>query len=73
MGASKEGYTEIVKYLASLPGVDHDAAGIEGVNSLIIASENGHLDIVKFLVGEKGSNPNFRDKSGWSPIMCAAF
>ena len=34
----------------------------------IIASSNGHLECVEFLI-TKGSNINNKDENGWTPIM----
>ena len=43
----------------------------DGSTPLYIAAENGHLDVVQFLV-EQGEDVNFADNFGWTPLHRAA-
>ena len=56
--------------------LDHSNAKIlnedkDGESPLIFASEEGHLDVVKYLVS-KGADPNKQDARGYTPIDFAA-
>jgi hypothetical protein len=52
--AARDGYLEVVKFLASLPEVDPSACN----NCAIVGSaRRGHVDVVKFLVRLPNVNP----------------
>ena len=52
-------------------GVDKDKAKNDGASPLYIATQNGHLPLVKYLV-EQGANLNKADNDGWTPLHIAA-
>ena len=42
-----------------------------GLSALMIASQNGHTEVVKLLLG-KGAQVNMQENSGWSALMIAS-
>ncbi len=42
-----------------------------GQTALHIASEEGHLDLVAFLIDKCNAKVNVTDNSGWTPLFCA--
>ena len=65
MAAAQNGNTEAVKMLAEWD------ANINGNNSLIVAIEKGHLDIVNTLL-DQGANINHKYYNDWTALMYAA-
>ncbi|EAY12363.1 hypothetical protein TVAG_245950 [Trichomonas vaginalis G3] len=48
------------------------AKGKFGSNSLIFASENGHLEIVKYLISV-GADKDAKNEDGYTPLMYASY
>ena len=67
-----EGKIYFVKLLVEEEGVNVNARDEYKCTALHWASENGHLDIVKYLV-ESGADINAKDYSGWTPLHVAAW
>ena len=43
-----------------------------GWTAIVLASQGGHLDCIKYLVGEGGADVNAADKDGWTAVMQAS-
>lgn len=69
--AVTSGHLEIFMYLLNL-GADINTVDIDGSNLLINATGGGNLDIVKFLIEEKGFDVNFVDNNGFTPFHSGA-
>lgn len=54
MIAAQKGYFNIFKYLLE-KGADYNRCTIENRNALIYAAENGHAEIIRYMVDEKNS------------------
>jgi ankyrin repeat protein len=61
-----------VKYLVEEKGADVKAVDVYGNTPLHRASQNGHLDVVKYLV-EKGADFQAVDKVGDTPLHDASY
>ncbi|WP_370273038.1 ankyrin repeat domain-containing protein [Wolbachia endosymbiont of Oedothorax gibbosus] len=57
---------DTIKYLMSRKDVTYDCNDL-----LEIAILNGHLDVVEYLVEEKGVDVNFVGENGWTPLLDA--
>ena len=64
---------EVQAILESLPiEINVNAKDDNGLTPLMCASRNGHLDIVKYLIGEKiGANPNIKNNEGKTALDLA--
>ena len=71
--ASINGHTDVVKVLASLPGIDINKADSNGSTPLRAASGNGHTDVVKVLVSLPGIDINKAAKDGRTPLWAASY
>ena len=50
---------------------DDSDSDLDGDTALMVASENGHRDVVELLVGA-GADVNQVDEDGWTALMCAS-
>ena len=69
--AVTSGHLEIFMYLLNL-GADINTVDIDGSNLLINAAGSGKLDIVRYLVEDKGFDVNFKDNNEYTPFSAAA-
>ncbi|XP_044579759.1 uncharacterized protein LOC123261929 [Cotesia glomerata] len=69
--AVAKGHLEVVKILFGYTKMKINNKGIDNFTMLHIASQEGYLDIVKYLV-EKGADVHATNKSGSKPIHIAA-
>ena len=53
-------------------GVDVNQALENGVTPLVLASENGHADVVKMLLAQDGVDVNHTNQHGDTPLFCAS-
>jgi hypothetical protein len=68
--AAAEGKLKSVQYLAEQR---IEAKDNNGKTPIIIASENDHLDVIKYLHEECHANVEAEDIVGWTPIMYASY
>ncbi len=66
--AVKDNSLQVIAYLANLPGVDVNLVNKSGETPLMIASIEGNLPIVKYLVLDKRAEIN---TLGWTPLQYA--
>ena len=66
--AVKDGSSKVIDYLTNLPGIDINLANQSGETPLMIASIEGNLAVVKYLVLTKKADIN---NSGWTPLQYA--
>lgn len=66
--AARDNSFKVVDYLANLPGIDLNLPNISGETPLMIASIDGNLPIVQFLVVDKRAEIN---TPGWTPLQYA--
>jgi len=66
--AVKENSSKVIDYLANLPATDINLPNKSGETPLMIASIEGNLPIVKYLVLDKKADIN---TSGWTPLQYA--
>ena len=71
MAAAEEGREDVTQFLLSLPATNLEARGEGGWTALLVASSNGHLNIVKLLL-DHGADPEAVTVSGTTPLMAAA-
>ena len=69
--AAVNGYTGIVKALATDPRVDINFKGWLGICPLSCAAFEGHLEIVDFLLRQERIDPNMQDDVGQTPLSSA--
>lgn len=69
--AAKEGNLARIKEVCDA-GAYIEARNNNGVSAIILAANNGHLDIVKYLAEEKNANIEARSNDGKSALMWAA-
>ncbi|MGX2981911.1 ankyrin repeat domain-containing protein [Helicobacter sp. 23-1045] len=73
--SARDGDLDKVKQLVEQQGVDVNAVHIDELglssNALNIASYQGHLEIVKYLIS-KGANVNAKDSFGWTALISAS-
>lgn len=69
--ASYHGLTTIVDALLKR-SVDLSLSSFEGINPLIAAASEGHVEIVKLLLATKKIDINSKDKDGTNALMAAA-
>ncbi|MEX3605978.1 MAG: ankyrin repeat domain-containing protein [Burkholderia sp.] len=67
--AAREKSDKVAEALASAPNVDLEKTDPAGENALMMASLNGDLPLVKFLVDKKGAEVS---KKGWTALHYAA-
>eukprot|EP00919_Chromeraceae_sp_WS-2016_P003590 GHVR01008694.1.p1 GENE.GHVR01008694.1~~GHVR01008694.1.p1 ORF type:complete len:123 (+),score=13.34 GHVR01008694.1:185-553(+) len=60
----------LVKLLIDI-GANVNAKDNKGITPLIVASIEGHLDVIKLLI-DKGADVNDRDNIGTTPLICAS-
>ncbi len=70
--AAYMGHTGIVKELLSVPGIDINLAGQDGITPLCSAAQAGHAKVVELLLAERGINVNLATISGATPLYVAA-
>ena len=66
--AVKENSSKVIDYLTNLPGIDINLPNKSGETPLMIASIEGNLPVVKYLVLTKKADVN---NSGWTPLQYA--
>jgi len=66
--AVKDNSSKVIDYLTNLPGIDVNLANKSGETPLMIASIEGNLQVVKYLVLTKKADIN---NSGWTPLQYA--
>ncbi len=66
--AVKENSSKVIDYLTNLPGIEISLANQSGETPLMIASIDGNLPVVKYLVLSKKANLN---NPGWTPLQYA--
>jgi uncharacterized protein len=66
--AVKENSTKVIDYLTSLPGIDINQPNKSGETPLMMASIEGNLALVKYLVLSKKASVN---NAGWTPLQYA--
>lgn len=69
--ACQFGNLEIVKMLFEAGGDIHIGM-VNGADCLYVASQKGHVEVIKFLISEAKADPNFMGKSGVLPLHMAA-
>ena len=69
--SSMFGNREAVRRQLEQDGIDVNAKNSEGYTALILASSNGHKEIVEMLL-EKGADVNAKDSDGWTALMWAS-
>lgn len=70
--AAKNGYADIVRYLAKLDAVDVNSKDIHGVTPLYWCVEGGYSDCVSFLLEADGVKINETDENGFAPLHVSA-
>ena len=71
VSAAAEGKLEEVKRLASSDDIHVNAGDYDLRTALHLASSNGHIHIVRYLVQEKNADPDVRDRYDNSPMVDA--
>ncbi len=66
--AVKDNSLKVIDYLANLPNIDINLANKSGETPLMIASIEGNLPVVEFLVSNKKAEIN---TNGWTPLQYA--
>jgi len=66
--AVKDNSAKVIDYLANLPSIDVNLANKSGETPLMIASIEGNLSVVQFLVAIKKADIN---TPGWTPLQYA--
>eukprot|EP01112_Ceratiomyxa_fruticulosa_P011898 TRINITY_DN3274_c0_g3_i1.p1 TRINITY_DN3274_c0_g3~~TRINITY_DN3274_c0_g3_i1.p1 ORF type:complete len:607 (+),score=113.71 TRINITY_DN3274_c0_g3_i1:134-1954(+) len=70
ISAAAKGDLHTIKHLIEQEGVNPNEGDYDGRTALHLASEEGHLDIVKYLIS-KGVNLNAHDRWGSTPLRGA--
>jgi len=68
--AAEQGLDGCLSVLHAL-GMDLDSRNSTGVTPLLLAAGNGHVEVVRLLLG-KNAKPNIQDEDGASPLLLAA-
>jgi hypothetical protein len=71
MCAANAGWIECTRFLASIPHTDLEATNLHEATALHCASEDGHADVVKYLISI-GCNIHARNKHKGTPLLLAA-
>jgi ankyrin repeat protein len=66
-----DGHVDLVRFLILEFAADVNKGGKRGATPLYGAAQNGHLDVVRFLV-EHGADVNQADNDGQTPLMVAS-
>ena len=69
--AAYKGHTRIVRELLSVPGIDINLAGRDGITPLYCAAQNGHVKVVELLLAEQDINANLATTRGVPPLYAA--
>ena len=64
--AGEGGHLEVMNYLINSHYCDEDEKSL-----LHYAAKYGHLKLVRLLIEECAVDPNIRNHSGWTPLICA--
>ena len=62
---------ELVQFLVQ-EGADKEEADNDGVTVLLIAAQEGHLEVVRYLVMEVLLDVNKARNNGWTPLHAAS-
>jgi hypothetical protein len=62
-----------VQYLGKEHGADVNLAARDGTTTLIVAAQNGHLNVVQCLVGDFGADVNLATHNGLISLMAASY
>ncbi|XP_046550762.1 ankyrin repeat domain-containing protein 50-like [Haliotis rubra] len=68
--ASDKGHLAVVMYIVSLHSVDIDSEGLENKTPMMFAGQNGHKDVVEFLVNH-GAQLSLADREGNNILLLA--
>ena len=71
MVASGKGHTEVMKQLLKHTDININYQAVGGITALHLASQNGHIDIVRILL-ESGADSRLVDSEGRSPLVHAS-
>jgi ankyrin repeat protein len=71
MCAANGGWIECTRFLANIPHTDLEATNLHGATALHGASEDGHVDVVEYLISV-GCNIHARNKHKGTPLLLAA-
>ena len=69
INAVKNGDLKRVQELIESFSIDPNIARSDGKTLLIIATNKGHFEIVKYLLKIRGINPDLQDKKKQTPLM----
>jgi hypothetical protein len=69
--ASSGNLTDLKNSREKYPDLDINFPDYDGRTPLHLACEEGHENIVQFLLEQKGINPNVKDRWGNTPVHCA--
>lgn len=67
--ASREGALASVEVLVALKADVNQPSG-DGSTGMLVAIQNGHYDVAKFLL-DHGADPNLSNEKGWNPLYLA--
>jgi ankyrin repeat protein len=67
--ASREGALASVEALVALKADVNQSSG-DGSTGMLVAIQNGHYDVAKFLL-DHGADPNLSNAKGWNPLYLA--
>ena len=70
--AASYGYTQIVRYLLRIDGIELGSRDVNGGTPLSDAAACGNAEIIRLLVGTNSVDVNSRDNNGRTPLSWAA-